>query len=87
MALEEANLAPEKIKTVLLVGGSTKVEPIKNMIQAQLTNAGIRTVEKSEDILAYGAACRAAQIDGAKTRQIDRTSSTKIIVEQQIETI
>lgn len=59
-AIQEAGVDRQTIKTALLVGGSTQIPRFTHLMNEQLAPVIIRTAEKPDEILVFGAACRAA---------------------------
>ena len=59
------------VKTVILAGNPTNLLSIKQLISQELDFATVLTADKPEEILVYGAACQAAQVDGQKTRSLN----------------
>jgi len=62
-ALNDARVGLEKIDEVVLVGGSTRIPAIKNLIE-ELTNKKANQSVNPDEVVAIGAAIQAAILDG-----------------------
>ncbi len=66
-ALEDANLTPEKVDTILLVGGSTRIPAVQRLVKAHLGKNPHRDISP-EEVVALGAAVQTlvlAPLDGS----------------------
>ncbi|PAV63968.1 hypothetical protein WR25_02721 [Diploscapter pachys] len=65
-ALNTANLEPDKINDILLVGGSTRIPWIKELIRQKFPNSQILQCVNPDEAVAIGAAILASQMDPNK---------------------
>ena len=63
LALEDANLSPKDINRVLLVGGSTRMPAVQNVVKNLFGKEGYKGINPDE-VVALGAAVQAAVLTG-----------------------
>jgi molecular chaperone DnaK len=65
-AIQDANLDPSKIDEVVLVGGSTRIPKVQEMVKAKFGKEPNKSVNPDE-VVAIGAAVQAGVLSGEKT--------------------
>uniref|UniRef100_A0A914XMK0 Heat shock protein 70 n=1 Tax=Plectus sambesii TaxID=2011161 RepID=A0A914XMK0_9BILA len=76
--LSDANMSPNDIKEVLLVGGSTRIPRVQKLLGDLFPNITLNQTIDADEAVAYGAAIRAAQIDGIIRAEISLTEATPL---------
>ncbi|CAL8133399.1 unnamed protein product [Orchesella dallaii] len=65
-ALKDANVSKDKIDDILLVGGSTRIPKIREMLSQHFNGKALSHSVHPDIAVAYGAAVQAALLNGAK---------------------
>jgi heat shock protein 1/8 len=68
-ALKDANMSPSSIHEILLVGGSSRIPKIQEMLKTKFGGDKINKTINGDEAVAYGAAIQAAIINGEIERQ------------------
>ncbi|XP_073975817.1 heat shock protein 68-like [Rhodnius prolixus] len=69
-ALKDAKLSKDKIQDVLLVGGSTRIPKVQNLLQNFFNGKSLNMSINPDEAVAYGAAVQAAILGGDKSSEI-----------------
>ena len=70
--LEEAKFDKNKIEEIILLGGSTHIPKIQNMIKEFFNGKEPKKIENSEDSVVLGAALQAAIMTNVRSEKIER---------------
>uniref|UniRef100_A0A914W308 Heat shock protein 70 n=1 Tax=Plectus sambesii TaxID=2011161 RepID=A0A914W308_9BILA len=76
--LKDAKMSPSDIKEVLLVGGSTRIPRVLQLLGDLFPDRKLNQTIDADEAVAYGAAIRAAQIDGVIKADISLTEATPL---------
>uniref|UniRef100_A0A914WJ62 Heat shock protein 70 n=1 Tax=Plectus sambesii TaxID=2011161 RepID=A0A914WJ62_9BILA len=76
--LKDAKMSPSDIKEVLLVGGSTRIPRVLQLLGDLFPSKKLNQTIDADEAVAYGAAIRAAQIDGVIKTDISLTEATPL---------
>jgi L1 cell adhesion molecule like protein len=74
--LQDANLSKSKIDEIVLVGGSTRIPKIQQLLQDFFNGKKLNFSINPDEAIAYGAAVQAAIINGSK----DNTSANNMVL-------
>uniref|UniRef100_A0A914W157 Heat shock protein 70 n=1 Tax=Plectus sambesii TaxID=2011161 RepID=A0A914W157_9BILA len=76
--LKDAKMSPSDIEEVLLVGGSTRIPRVLQLLGDLFPGKKLNQTIDADEAVAYGAAIRAAQIDGVIKTDISLTEATPL---------
>uniref|UniRef100_A0A914WA58 Heat shock protein 70 n=1 Tax=Plectus sambesii TaxID=2011161 RepID=A0A914WA58_9BILA len=76
--LSDANMSPSDIEEVLMVGGSTRIPRVQQLLRDLFPNITLNQTIDADEAVAYGAAVRAAQIDKSIKANISLTEATPL---------
>uniref|UniRef100_A0A914W965 Heat shock protein 70 n=1 Tax=Plectus sambesii TaxID=2011161 RepID=A0A914W965_9BILA len=76
--LKDAKMSPSDIEEVLLVGGSTRIPRVLQLLGDLFPGKTLNQTIDADEAVAYGAAIRAAQIDGVIKADISLTEATPL---------
>uniref|UniRef100_A0A914WBV6 Heat shock protein 70 n=1 Tax=Plectus sambesii TaxID=2011161 RepID=A0A914WBV6_9BILA len=76
--LSDAKMSPEDIEEVLLVGGSTRIPRVRQLLHDLFPSITLNQTIDADEAVVYGAAIRAAQIDGVIKADISLTEATPL---------
>merc|ERR1712032_768220 len=68
--LADSHLAKTQIKEIVMVGGSTRIHKVQQMIQAYFDGKELCKDINPDEAVAYGAAVQAAIVSGAGTQAV-----------------
>lgn len=70
-ALEDGNLKPEEIDTIVLVGGSSRIPKIQQLLRDLFVGKEINKTINADEAVAHGAAIQAAIIHGGASAEME----------------
>uniref|UniRef100_A0A914C2Y3 Heat shock protein 70 n=1 Tax=Acrobeloides nanus TaxID=290746 RepID=A0A914C2Y3_9BILA len=79
-AEEQCNIKQSDIKEILLVGGSTRIPKIRQLLNKEFPSLKLNFAIDADEAVAYGAAIRAAQASGALKAEISLTQATPLSI-------
>jgi L1 cell adhesion molecule like protein len=68
--LREANMEKNQIDDIVLVGGSTRIPKVQNLLQDFFDGKGLNKTVNRDEAVAYGAAVQAAILDGDMSEEL-----------------
>jgi L1 cell adhesion molecule like protein len=73
-ALADAKIRKEEIHEVVLVGGSTRIPKVRELLKAFFNGKELCTSVNADEAVAYGAAIQAAILNGCQEQKLQRIS-------------
>ena len=77
--LADAKLIADQINTVVLVGGSSRIPKIRELLAEKFQERRLMTNINADEAVAYGAAIQAAMLNGVAEQKLDEISLQNVI--------